>query len=182
MFGLVFVSDGQNEDPLVMALILIAQLALLLCEIISVCYTCTCTCMWVEKRENALVQADVPLYNTCSLQIINNDIMMCWAWHLSTSWHCTHCTMQQVYDGYTNSSCLSRDREVLRTQRLGYYCCYNQGVVQYYHYDSLVSTCNLQGPLPDQQCMLITSILHVPSTWSSFARKSSVLHHFNCVE
>ena len=68
MFGLVFVSDGQNEDPLITALILIAQLALLLCEIISVCYTCRCTCMCVEKRENALVQADVPLYNTCSMQ------------------------------------------------------------------------------------------------------------------
>ena len=37
MFGLVFVSDGQNVGPLVMALILIAQLALLLCGIISVC-------------------------------------------------------------------------------------------------------------------------------------------------
>ena len=42
MFGLVFVSDGQNEGPLVVALILIAQLALLLCGIISVCYTCIC--------------------------------------------------------------------------------------------------------------------------------------------
>ena len=44
MFGLVFVSDGQNEGPLTMALIFIAQLALLLCGIISVCYTCACVC------------------------------------------------------------------------------------------------------------------------------------------
>ena len=44
MFGLVFVSDGQNEGPIIMALILIAQLPLLLCEIVSVCYTCTVHC------------------------------------------------------------------------------------------------------------------------------------------
>ena len=63
MFGLVFVSDGQNEGPLIMALILIAQLAFLLCGIVSVCYTCTCglksspkgdvytliSCMWDDK-------------------------------------------------------------------------------------------------------------------------------------
>ena len=43
MFGLVFVSDGQNEGPFIMALIFVAQLALglLLSGIISVCYTCT---------------------------------------------------------------------------------------------------------------------------------------------
>ena len=40
MFGGVFVSDGQNESPLIMALIFIAQLALLSCGKISVCYTC----------------------------------------------------------------------------------------------------------------------------------------------
>ena len=40
MFELVLVSDGQNEGPLRMALIFIAQLVLLLCGIISVCYTC----------------------------------------------------------------------------------------------------------------------------------------------
>ena len=40
MFELVLVSDRQNEGPLTMALIFIAQLALLLCGIISVCYTC----------------------------------------------------------------------------------------------------------------------------------------------
>ena len=41
MFGLVLDSDGQNEGLSIMALIFIAQLALLLCEIVSVCYTCT---------------------------------------------------------------------------------------------------------------------------------------------
>ena len=40
MFGLIFVSDGQNEGLLIMALIFIAQFALLLCGIVSVCYTC----------------------------------------------------------------------------------------------------------------------------------------------
>ena len=41
MFQLVLVCDGQNEGPLTMALIFIAQLALALCAIISVCYTST---------------------------------------------------------------------------------------------------------------------------------------------
>ena len=40
MVGLVFVTDGQNEGPLIMALIFVAQLALLWCGIVSVCYTC----------------------------------------------------------------------------------------------------------------------------------------------
>ena len=39
MFGLVLVSDGQNEGPLLIPLILIALLALLSCGIILVCYT-----------------------------------------------------------------------------------------------------------------------------------------------
>ena len=45
MFGLVFVSDGQNEGPLIMALIFVAQLALglLLSGIIS------CTSMVKDK-------------------------------------------------------------------------------------------------------------------------------------
>ena len=41
MFELIFVSDGQNEGLLIMALIFVAQLALLLCGIVSVCYTCS---------------------------------------------------------------------------------------------------------------------------------------------
>ena len=53
MFGLVFVSDGQNEGPLTMALIIIAQLALLLCGIILVCYICTCRVMF-QLASNAV--------------------------------------------------------------------------------------------------------------------------------
>ena len=41
MFGLVFVSDGQNVGPLMMTLIPIAQLALLLHRIVLDCYRCT---------------------------------------------------------------------------------------------------------------------------------------------
>ena len=51
-FGLVFVRDCQNEGPLIMAVILIAQLALLLCEIISVCY------IWWQ-RWNSVVSSQI---------------------------------------------------------------------------------------------------------------------------
>ena len=42
MFALVFDSDSENESLIIiMALMLIAQLAPLLCGLVSVCYTCT---------------------------------------------------------------------------------------------------------------------------------------------
>ena len=41
MFGLVFVSAGQNEGLIIIALTPAAQLALLLCGTVSACYTCT---------------------------------------------------------------------------------------------------------------------------------------------
>ena len=52
MFELVFVSDGQNEGRLTMALIFIAQPALLSRGIISICYT-----WW--QRWDALVSSPV---------------------------------------------------------------------------------------------------------------------------
>ena len=57
MFGLIFVSDGQNESLLIMALILVAQLALLLYGIVSVCYTCTCT-LYIEGQSTCVAMHD----------------------------------------------------------------------------------------------------------------------------
>ena len=52
MVGLVFVSDGPNEGVSIMALIVIAQLALFWCGIVSVCYTCRSNLMQCRRTKH----------------------------------------------------------------------------------------------------------------------------------
>ena len=73
IFELVLASDGHNEGSLTMAQILIAQFALLLCGIISVCY------IW-SQRWDSVVSSPVQSYN----QVTREDTSLtCYSVRLS---------------------------------------------------------------------------------------------------